>query len=203
MRPYICVVLFRLDELGKEWRFPKSGSNIHAAPRRNSENSSSSGKGAPAPRAEVPLAEAPHDASSTFNAHNHGHWEKDENCTRKWVTIDSPSAATSAAPGKGEIQVGFVRAHTHTHTHTKRICAGIIIILIYNVCVCLCVCVSVQYESSKRAGGRKKSRGACTIFVTCNCIRTVSRSRRQIIHFSETGRGAWRIRRVLSYQAMG
>ncbi len=119
------MVLFRLDELGKEWRFPKSGSNIHAAPRRNSENSSSSGKGASAPRApraSAPRAEASHDASNTVNAHNHGHWEKDENCTRKWVTIDSPSAATSAALGKGEIQVGVVRAHTHTHTHGKNLC---------------------------------------------------------------------------------
>ncbi len=116
----MCVVLFRFDELGKEWRFPKSSSSIHAAPRRNSENSSSSGKGASAPRASAPRAEASHDASNTFNAYNHGHWEKDENGTRKWVTIDSPTAAASAAPGKGEIQVGFVRAHRQTHTHTRK-----------------------------------------------------------------------------------
>ena len=49
-----------------------------SAPRSTAENnSSSSGQGS--------SAEAPQEYSSPFNAHNNGHWEKDENGKRKWV----------------------------------------------------------------------------------------------------------------------
>jgi len=62
------------------------------------ENSNSSGKGSSAPRAE-----ASQESCNTLNAHSNGHWEKDENGKRKWVTtIDRPVTQVEKARGKDD-----------------------------------------------------------------------------------------------------
>ncbi len=64
----------------------------------NAENLNSSGKGSSAPRAE-----ASQESSKTLNADSNGHWEKDENGKRKWVTtIDRPVTQVEKAQGKDD-----------------------------------------------------------------------------------------------------
>jgi hypothetical protein len=64
----------------------------------NAQNSNSSGKGSSAPRAE-----ASQESSKTSNAPSNGHWEKDENGQRKWVTtIDRPVTQVEKARGKDD-----------------------------------------------------------------------------------------------------
>ena len=66
----------------------------------NAENSNSSGKGSSAHRAE-----ASQESSNTLNAHSIGHWEKDENGKRKWVTtVDRPVTQVEKAGGKDDDQ---------------------------------------------------------------------------------------------------
>ena len=80
--------LSRFDEVGKEWRFPRDST---CSQSQGASHSSS---------AVVGPSRLPRTGTSSKGSEMHGHWERDESGSRKWVT-----RASTQMTDDGEYQV--------------------------------------------------------------------------------------------------